>query len=285
MDIVLENVNCMLAARTPFNTKAIDRISLHVPAGQFVAIMGPTGSGKTTLGQLMGGLILPQSGVVRIGPYRVNKKSGRLRLWKTIGFLFQFPEHQVIEDTVFNHIGARLHRLSTRREWVAEQVKQTMEAVGLCFSQFKDRSPFQISGGELRRIALAGVLVSEPKILILDEPTAGLDNWERSRVLSYIKQVHNERKMTVLYMTHRLEEALEYADRILVLDHGQLYADFHPCNIRDHWQRLERIGFVKTPLLRFIDSLEERSANKLLESVYKEEQLISFITTLSREEL
>lgn len=285
MDIVLENVNCMLAARTPFNTKAIDRISLHVPAGQFVAIMGPTGSGKTTLGQLMGGLMLPQSGVIRIGPYRVLKKSDRLRLWKTIGFLFQFPEHQVIEDTVFNHIGARLHRLSTRPEWVAEQVKQTMEAVGLCFSQFKDRSPFQISGGELRRIALAGVLISEPKILILDEPTAGLDNWERSRMLSYIKQIHDEKKMTVLYMTHRLEEALEYADRILVLDHGQLYADFHPCNIRDHWQRLERIGFVKTPLLRFIDSLEERSANKLLESVYKEEQLISFITTLSREEL
>ncbi|WP_098747872.1 ATP-binding cassette domain-containing protein [Paenibacillus sp. EZ-K15] len=285
MDIILENVNCMLAARTPFNKKAIDRISLHVPAGQFVAIMGPTGSGKTTLGQLIGGLILPQSGVIRIGPYQVNKKSDRLRLWKAIGFLFQFPEHQVMEDTVFNHIGAGLNRLGTRREWVAEQVKQTMEAVGLCFSQFKDRSPFQISGGELRRIALAGVLVTEPKILILDEPTAGLDSWERSRVLSYIKLIHDEKKMTVLYMTHRLEEALENADRILVLNHGQLYADFHPCNIRDHWQRLERIGFVKTPLLRFIDSLEERSAKNLLDSVYKEEQLMSFITNLSREEL
>lgn len=285
MDIVLENVNCMLAARTPFNKKAIDRISLHVPAGQFVAIMGPTGSGKTTLGQLIGGLILPQSGVIRIGPYRVNKKSDRLRLWKEIGCLFQFPEHQVMEDTVFNHIGAGLNRLGTRREWVAEQVKQTMEAVGLCFSQFKDRSPFQISGGELRRIALAGVLITEPKILILDEPTAGLDSWERSRVLSYIKQIHDEKKMTVLYITHRLEEALEYADRILVLDHGQLYVDFHPCKIRDHWRRLERIGFVKTPLLRFIDSLEKQFVENLLESVYKEEQLMSFITNLSREEL
>ncbi|MGG3507734.1 ATP-binding cassette domain-containing protein [Paenibacillus lautus] len=285
MDIVLENVNCMLAARTPFHKKAIDRISLHVPAGQFVAIMGPTGSGKTTLGQLIGGLILPQSGVVRIGPYRVNKKSDRLRLWKAIGFLFQFPEHQVIEDTVFNHIGAGLHRIGPRREWVAEQVKQTMEAVGLCFSQFKDRSPFQISSGELRRIALAGVLVTEPKILILDEPTAGLDSWERSRVLSYIKQIHDEKKMTVLYITHRLEEALEYADRILVLDHGQLYVDFHPSKIRDHWRRLERIGFVKTPLLRFIDSLEKQFVQNLLESIYKEEQLMSLITNLSREEL
>jgi energy-coupling factor transport system ATP-binding protein len=285
MDIVLENVNCMLAARTPYYKKVIDRISLHVPAGQFVAIMGPTGSGKTTIAQMIGGLILPHSGVIRVGPYRVNKKADRHLLWKAIGFLFQFPEHQVLEDTVFDHIGAGLNRLGMRREWVSEQVKQTMEAVGVCYSQFKDLSPFQISGGELRRIALAGVLVTEPEILILDEPTAGLDSWERSRMLSYIKRIHDEKKMTILYITHRLEEALEYSDRILVLDHGQLYADFHPCKIQDHWCRLERIGFVKTPLLRFIDSLKKRFADKLPESFYKEEQLMSFITNLSREDL
>ncbi|CAH0121088.1 MULTISPECIES: ATP-binding cassette domain-containing protein [unclassified Paenibacillus] len=285
MDIVVENVNCMLAARTPFYQKVIDRISLHIPAGQFVAMMGPTGSGKTTLGQMIGGLIPSHSGVIRIGPYRVNKKTDRRRLWKAIGFLFQFPEHQVLEDTVFTHIGAGLHRLGMRREWVSEQVKQAMEAVGLCYSQFKDLSPFQISGGELRRIALAGVLVAEPEILILDEPTAGLDSRERSRMLSYIKRIHDENKMTVIYITHRLEEALEYADRILVLDHGRLYADFHPCKIRDHWPRLERIGFVKTPLLRFIDALEKRAAEPLPESLYKEEQLMSFIANLSREDL
>lgn len=285
MDIVVENVNCMLTARTPFYQKVIDRISLHIPAGQFVAMMGPTGSGKTTLGQMIGGLIPSHSGAIRIGPYRVNKKTDRRRLWKAIGFLFQFPEHQVLEDTVFTHIGAGLHRLDMRREWVSEQVKQAMEAVGLCYSQFKDLSPFQISGGELRRIAMAGVLVAEPEILILDEPTAGLDSRERSRMLSYIKRIHDENKMTVIYITHRLEEALEYADRILALDHGRLYADFHPCKIRDHWPRLERIGFVKTPLLRFIDALEKRAAEPLPESLYKEEQLMSFIANLSREDL
>lgn len=285
MDIVLENVNCILAAKTPFYKKVIDGISLHVPAGQFVAVMGPTGSGKTTLGQLIGGLILPHSGVIRIGPYRVNKRTDRRRLWKAIGFLFQFPEHQVLEDTVFNHIGAGLNRADIRRERVCDQVKQAMEAVGLGYSQFKDLSPFQVSGGELRRIALAGVLAAEPEMLILDEPTAGLDSWERSRMLSFIKRIHDENKMTILYITHRLEEALEYSDRILVLNHGQLYADFHPCNIRAHWRRLERIGFVKTPLLRFMDSLEKRFAEKLPESLYKEEQLISFITNLSGEDL
>ncbi|GIP36087.1 ATP-binding cassette domain-containing protein [Paenibacillus sp. J2TS4] len=284
-EIVLKNVNCSLAARTPYSKKVIDYLSLHVPAGQFVAMMGPTGSGKTTLGQMIGGLILPHSGVIRVGPYRLNKKADRRRLWKAIGFLFQFPEHQILEDTVFNHIGAGLNHLGMSREWVSERVKQTMEAVGLCYAQFKDLSPFQLSGGELRRVALAGVLVTEPEILILDEPTAGLDGYERSRILSFIKRIHDEKKMTVLYITHRLEEALEYSDRILVLDHGRLYADFHPCEIRAHWWRLEQIGFAKTPLLRFIDLLEKRLAGKLPESLYKEEQLMSFINNLSGEDL
>lgn len=285
MDIVLENVDGRLAAGTPFYKKAVNQITLHIPAGQFVAIMGPTGSGKTTLGQMIGGLILPHSGVIRIGPYRINKKADRRRIWEAIGFLFQFPEHQVLEETVFNYIAAGLHRLDMSRDFLSEQVKQTMEAMGLSYSQFKDRSPSQVSGGELRRIALAGILITEPEILILDEPTAGLDSWERSRMLSYIRQAHDKKKMTVLHITHRLEEALEYSDRILVLDHGRLYADFHPCEIRDHWRRLERIGFVKTPLLRFIDSLEKRFAKKLPEGLYKEEQLISFIANLSREDL
>lgn len=285
MDIVLENVDCRLAARTPYYKKVIDRISLHIPAGQFVAIMGPTGSGKTTLGQLIGGLILPHSGVIRIGPYRVNKRTDRHRFWKAVGFLFQFPEHQVLENTVSNHIGAGLNRMGMRQESVSERVKQAMEAVGLGYSQFKDLSPFQVSGGELRRIALAGVLAAEPELLILDEPTAGLDSRERNRILSFIKRIHDENKMTILYITHRLEEALEYSDRILVLDHGQIYADFHPCKIRNHWARLERIGFVKTPLLRFIDSLQKKVAEPLPETLYKEEQLMSFIANLSREDL
>lgn len=285
MEIVLENASCLLAARTPYYKKVIDQISLHVPAGQFVAIMGPSGSGKTTLGQMIGGLILPHSGKLRVGPDRVHKKSDRRRLWKAIGVLFQFPVHQVLEDTVFNHIRAGLTLADRKREGISERVEQTMEALGLCYAKFKDLSPFQVSGGELRRIALAGVLVAEPKMLILDEPTAGLDSWERSRILSFIKRIHDERKMTVLYITHRLEEALEYADRILVLDQGRLYADFHPSAIRAHWPRLELIGFAKTPLLHLIESLERQFAGNIPKGLYREEQLISFITNLTREDL
>ncbi|TDF90094.1 ATP-binding cassette domain-containing protein [Paenibacillus piri] len=282
MEICLENLSCILANGTPFHKKAIDRISINIPNGQFVAIMGPAGSGKTTLAQAIGGLIVPDSGDLRIGRYRINNKASRRHLWKMVGFLFQFPEHQVFEDTVFKHIAAGLNRSGMRPELMAERVQQAMEAAGLCYAKLKDRSPFQVSGGELRRVALAAILASEPSILILDEPTAGLDGCERDRILSFIKRIHEDKRITVLYITHRLEEALEYSDRILVLDHGKLFADFHPGEIRANWHRLEHIGFVKTPLLRYLDWLEKRFADSLPANIYKEDQLVSFIVSIIR---
>jgi energy-coupling factor transport system ATP-binding protein len=282
MEICLENLSCTLAGGTPFKIKAIDRISMEIPSGQFVAVMGPTGSGKTTLAQAIGGLIVPGSGDLRIGPYRINNKANRRQLWKMVGFLFQFPEHQVFEDTVFKHIAAGLNRFGMSPELTAERVQQAMEAAGLCYSQLKDRSPFQVSGGELRRVALAAILASEPGILILDEPTAGLDGCERNRILSFIKQIHEDKRLTVLYITHRLEEALDYSDRILVMDRGKLYADFHPGEIRANWNRLEQIGFMKTPLLRYLDWLEKRFTDSRPANIYKEDQLVSFIVSLTR---
>ncbi|MFD0711390.1 ATP-binding cassette domain-containing protein [Paenibacillus sp. GCM10027626] len=281
MDIYLENASCLLAAGAPYEIKAIEGLTAHIPAGQFVAIMGPSGSGKTTFVQMIGGLIPPHSGELRVGPYQLTKKADRRRLWKGLGCLFQFPEHQVLEDTVFQHISAGLNRLDMKPEWIAERVKQSMEAVGLDDAKFKELSPIQVSWGELRRIALAGVLVAEPEILILDEPTSGLDGCERNRILSLLKRTHEKKKMTVLYITHRLEEALEYSDRILVLAHGELFADFLPCEIRTRWQQLEQIGFAKTPLLRYIDMLERRFALNVPDNIYKEADLVSFLASLN----
>jgi energy-coupling factor transport system ATP-binding protein len=281
MDIYCEDVSCRLAVGTPYEKKAIDLLTLLVPSGQFVAIMGPAGSGKTTFAQMIGGLIPPHSGELRVGQYQMKKKADRRRLWKVLGFLFQFPEHQVLEDTVIDHVSAGLNRLNIKPEWISERVKQSLEAVGLCDERYKQISPFQVSWGELRRIALAGVLAAEPEILILDEPTAGLDGCERNRILSLLKRTHDEKRKTILYITHRLEEALEYTDRILVLNHGQLHADLNPCEIRTRWRQLEQIGFVKTPLLRCIDSLERRLALNIPENIYKEEDLVSFLTRLN----
>ncbi|GAA0390852.1 ATP-binding cassette domain-containing protein [Paenibacillus motobuensis] len=281
MDIFLENISSIHPLNTPFEKKALNRISIHIPSGQFVAIMGAVGSGKTTLIQTMCGLLPPLSGDIKIGSYRLNKKANRNRVWKEVGYLSQFPEHQVMEDTVFNHVAEGLNHLGLTRERLTERVKEILEAVGLCSNRFKDLSPFQVSGGELRRVALAGILAAEPKILILDEPTAGLDGLERLRILSLLKQIHIENKITILYISHRLEEALEYSERIVVVDHGQIVEDFHPSEIRTRFRNLEKIGFVKTPMLRLMDLLEKRLSRNMPRYIYKEEQLVSYLTKLT----
>jgi energy-coupling factor transport system ATP-binding protein len=278
MDIHLEHVTGIHSPKTPFTKTAVEEISLSIPSGQFVAIMGANGSGKTTLLQLICGLLHAASGHVKVGPYDMNKKSNRRRAWRVLGYLPQYPEHQVTEDTVFNHIAAGLGHLGLTDEGVNERVHQYLEEVGLCSKRYKNASPFQVSGGELRRIALVGVLAAEPNILILDEPTAGLDSLERLNILACIKQAHLNKRITVCYITHQLEEAMEYSDRILVVEKGRLYADLHPSEIRSHWLELEPIGFVKTPLLRFLDQFENRFAGHRTQSMYKEEQVVSYIT-------
>ncbi|OZB92726.1 ABC transporter [Paenibacillus sp. XY044] len=277
MDIHLAHVTGIHSPKTPYTRTALEGISLSIPSGQFVAVMGANGSGKTALVQLICGLLHAASGHVQVGPYDMNKKSNRRRAWRVLGYLPQYPEHQVTEDTVFNHIAAGLEHLGLTDEDVKERVHQYLEDAGLCSERYKNASPFQVSGGELRRAALAGVLAAEPNILILDEPTAGLDSLERLNILTCIKQIHLKQRMTVCYITHRLEEALEYSDRILVVEHGRLYADLHPSEIRSHWLELEQIGFVKTPLLRFLDLFEKRFAGHRTRSIYKEDQLVSYI--------
>ncbi|MBB3129858.1 energy-coupling factor transport system ATP-binding protein [Paenibacillus rhizosphaerae] len=280
MDIHLERVTGVYSPKTPYTKTALEGISLSIPSGQFVAVMGVNGSGKTTLVQLICGLLHAASGHVKVGPYDMNKKPNRRRAWRALGYLPQYPEHQVTEDTVFNHIAAGLGHLGLTDEGMNERVQQYLEVVGLCSERYKNASPFQISGGELRRIALAGVLAAEPNILVLDEPTAGLDSLERLYILACIKQIHLKKGITVCYITHRLEEAMEYSDRILVVEQGRLYADLHPSEIRLRWRELEPIGFVKTPLLRFLDQFEKRFAGHRTQSMYKEDQLVSYITEM-----
>ncbi|MEF2968697.1 ATP-binding cassette domain-containing protein [Paenibacillus sp. M1] len=281
MDIFLKNVRLVHNPNTPNEKIALDHISLHIPSGQFVAIMGAVGSGKTTLIHTICGLLRPLSGDIRVGSYPLNKKANRRRVWKEIGYLSQFPEHQVMEDTVFNHIAEGLNHLGLTRECLARRVNENLEAVGLSNERFRGLSPHHLSGGELRRAVLAGILAAEPKILILDEPTAGLDGWERLRVLSLLKQIHIEKKTTILYISHRLEEALEYSERILAVDHGQIANDFHPSEIRPLWHKLENMGFAKTPLLRLMDLLEERLSAPMPRDIYKEEQLAAYLTKLA----
>ncbi|CCQ93721.1 Energy-coupling factor transporter ATP-binding protein EcfA 2 [[Clostridium] ultunense Esp] len=258
MEIHFQNVSYEYGAGTPFSHLAIKNVTLTIPSGQFVALMGKTGSGKTTLAQMVNGLIRPTRGEVQVGEYRITAKKQNLTpLRSRIGYAFQYPEHQLFEETVFQDIAFSLKQYEYPEEKIPLKVRQAMERVGLSYEEFKDRSPFQLSGGQMRKVALAGVLVIHPKILILDEPTAGLDPKGRLDLLTRISELHREERITILLITHHLEEALEYGERILFLREGELFADLKPKEVYRERKRLFTAGILPSPLLRFQERLEE----------------------------
>lgn len=281
MEIQFEDVSYWYGKGTPFEKMAIDQINLHIPYGQFIALMGETGSGKTTLAQMVNGLILPDHGRITVGPYQITNKSRNLRLLRSkIGYAFQYPEHQLFEETVYKDIAYGLKQQGIPQDLIPSRVKRAMELVGLSYEEIKGRSPFQLSGGQMRRVALAGVLATQPKILILDEPTAGLDPIGRMELLRLIKSMHQEEQITVIYITHHLEEALEYAERILVLKQGKIHADLYPADVIHSLSMIENAGILPTPLLTLISELNQKGI--MLEKIYKEEDLVSALIQMGR---
>jgi energy-coupling factor transport system ATP-binding protein len=281
MEIHFEDVSYWYGKGTPFEKMAIDHITLHIPYGQFIALMGETGSGKTTLAQMINGLILPDHGRIIVGPYQITNKTRNLRLLRAkIGYAFQYPEHQLFEETVYKDIAYGLTQQEVPQDLIPSRVKRAMELVGLSYEEIKGRSPFQLSGGQMRRVALAGVLATQPKILILDEPTAGLDPVGRMELLRLIKSMHQEEQITVIYITHHLEEALEYAERILILKHGKIHSDLYPADVIHSLSMIENAGILPTPLLTLISELNQKGI--MLEKIYKEEDLVSALIQMGR---
>ncbi len=270
---------------TPFEKQALNRITLDIPAGQFVAVMGHAGSGKTTLTQMINGLVVPSEGEVWVGNDRItNKRKDMNRLRVSIGYAFQYPEHQLLADTVYHDIAFSLRRLNLDEEEIRNKVEIVMNLVGLPFEQYKDRSPFQLSRGQMRRVALAGILASDPNMLILDEPTAGLDPLGRYEVLSLIKTLQLKQGMTTVLITHRLEEALEYADRIIVMKKGTVFLDLKPREARDRLPELIEAGLTSTPMLRLIQEIEQRIPESIPGHIVKENELISHLIKWMRQE-
>jgi len=281
MQISFENVSYWHARGNPFEHRALNRISLDIPPGQFVAVMGSAGSGKTTFAQMVNGLVFPHQGEVKVGSYRIIRKQKDLHFLRSdVGYVFQYPEHQVVGENVFEDISYGLQRFHHEEKHLSSLVRQMMEFGGVSYEEIKNRSPFRLSRGQMRRVALAGALITNPKILILDEPTVALDPKGRIDLLSLIKRLHEQERITIIYITHRLEEALEYAERIVVLEQGKVSADMKPCGVLARLQDLCRAGIVMTPQLHFM-----REANKILpiripDHVMKEQQLIDHIINL-----
>lgn len=225
MPISLESVSYTYALGTAFQCRAIDGLSLTVDDGEFVGIMGSTGSGKSTLIQLMAGLLTPSSGRVLLDGEDIHQKSyDRIKLRRRVGLVFQYPEYQLFERTVEKDVGFALRRLGYGPEETREAVRRALKTVGLDYDKVRDKSPLGFSGGEKRRIAIAGVLASDPGILILDEPVAGLDPLGRDAFLDMLEGL-NAKGVTILMVSHNADALSEHARRIVTLKEGRVFLD------------------------------------------------------------
>ncbi|MFR4554356.1 MAG: energy-coupling factor transporter ATPase [Peptoniphilus sp.] len=221
--IEINNLSHVYSPGLPFEKKAVDDISLKIEENEFIGLIGHTGSGKSTFIQHLNGLLKPSSGEIIIDGTRVDKSGSNLTdLRKKVGLVFQYPEYQLFEETIERDIAFGPRNLDISEEEVQERVKASMESVGLDYETYKDKSPFELSGGLKRRVAIAGVLAMEPKVLILDEPTAGLDPRGRDEILSEIKSIHENRKITD-FSFPPMEDVAKIAERIIVFDKGKVF--------------------------------------------------------------
>lgn len=257
--IEINNLMHVYSPGFPFEKKAVDDISLKIEENEFIGLIGHTGSGKSTFIQHLNGLLKPSSGEIIIDGTRVDKSGANLTdLRKKVGLVFQYPEYQLFEETIERDIAFGPRNLDISEEEVQERVKASMESVGLDYETYKDKSPFELSGGLKRRVAIAGVLAMEPKVLILDEPTAGLDPRGRDEILSEIKSIHENRKITVILVSHSMEDVAKIAERIIVFDKGKVFLDGEPREIFRNEDKLLGVGLGIPQITSLMRTLKKR---------------------------
>lgn len=257
--IEINNLMHVYSPGLPFEKKAVDDISLKIEENEFIGLIGHTGSGKSTFIQHLNGLLKPSSGEIIIDGTRVDKSGSNLTdLRKKVGLVFQYPEYQLFEETIERDIAFGPRNLDISEEEVHERVKVSMESVGLDYETYKDKSPFELSGGLKRRVAIAGVLAMEPKVLILDEPTAGLDPRGRDEILSEIKSIHENRKITVILVSHSMEDVAKIAERIIVFDKGKVFLDGEPREIFRNEDKLLGVGLGIPQITSLMRTLKKK---------------------------
>lgn len=282
MSIVLEHVNYMYSEDTPLASKALDDICLEIPDGQFVGIIGHTGSGKSTLMQHLNGLIRASSGQIYFNGEDIYAKGYDMKkLRSKIGLVFQYPEHQLFEIDVFTDVCFGPKNLGLSKEEVERRAKDALEKVGLP-EELYFQSPFELSGGQKRRVAIAGVLAMQPEVLILDEPTAGLDPKGRDEILKQIKKLQEETGMTILLVSHSMEDVAEYVDRIIVMNKGSVMYDDEPKNVFRHYKELEEVGLAAPQVTYIMHALQKQGMNVDVEATTIEEATDSILKALQK---
>lgn len=265
--IKLENVSYVYMKGGPFEKTALDNVSIEIGSGEFIGLIGHTGSGKSTLIQLLNGLIRPSEGKISVAGYDLTDKRTKMRDVRfKVGLVMQYPEHQLFEETVFKDIAFGPQNMGLSQDEIKSRVEFAANLVGLS-PEFLKKSPFDLSGGQKRRAAIAGVLAMEPEVLILDEPTAGLDPGGRDEILFKIKDMHERMNLTVILVSHSMEDVAKLADRILVMNGGRVEMFDTPAKIFKRADRLAEIGLNVPQITQICDRL--RSAGMpLSEGIY-----------------
>lgn len=255
--IKTEDLTYTYSIGTPFEKTAVDGVDLEIEEGAFVGIIGHTGSGKSTLIRHLNGLEKPTSGKVFIDGEDIWSKDVKIRdIRFKVGLVFQYPEYQIFEETVYKDIAFGPKNMGLDDEEIDRRIKETAELVGLHADNLQ-KSPFELSGGQKRRVAIAGVMAMEPKVLILDEPTAGLDPKGREKILGQIKEYHRQKKSTVLLVSHSMEDVAKFADKILVMNKGRIFCYEDTPEVFKRAEELTEIGLAVPQITRVFNRLRQ----------------------------
>ena len=262
MGIILDNVSYTYQEGTPFASAALSDVSLSIEDGSYTAIIGHTGSGKSTILQLLNGLLVPTKGSVRvfdtlITPTSVNKQIRQIR--KQVGLVFQFAENQIFEETVLKDVAFGPQNFGVSVEEAEAIAREKLALVGIDESLF-ERSPFELSGGQMRRVAIAGILAMEPSILVLDEPTAGLDPIGRKELMALFKKLHQD-GVTIVLVTHLMDDVAEFADQVYVMEKGKLVKGGKPGLVFQNVEFMEKIQLGVPKITRFAQRLADRGVS------------------------
>ena len=282
MSIVIEHLNYVYMQGGPYETRALDDVSLTIHDGEFIGLIGHTGSGKSTLVQHLNGLILPTSGKITVdGMDLAEKGTDRRAIRRRVGLVFQYPENQLFEETVAKDIAFGPKNLGLGEEEIDRRVRTAMRRVALDYDKLAQRSVFELSGGQMRRVAIAGVLAMEPQTLVLDEPCAGLDPRGREEILGLISDLHRESGATIVMVSHSMDDVAALAERVIVMNHGKVAMDGTPREIFSRGEELRAIGLDVPHTVELLYGLREDGCDVPVDALSVEECAGAIVAAVS----
>ncbi|MCC5804243.1 energy-coupling factor ABC transporter ATP-binding protein [Rossellomorea vietnamensis] len=282
MQITFQQVEYRYSFNTPFEKLALQDINLSIPTGQFLAVIGHTGSGKSTLLQHLNGLLKPTEGLVQVGEHQIKAKEKAKNLKpvrQKVGIVFQFPEHQLFEETVLKDICYGPMNFGVPEDEAIQRAKELIVKVGLS-EDVLQKSPFDLSGGQMRRVAIAGVLAMDPDVIVLDEPTAGLDPRGQREIMDMFYALHKEKGLTTILVTHSMEDAAHYAEEIVIMQKGRLKRKGTPEEIFSQTDELFEMGLDVPDVVRFQYRFEKKTGKKLPKTCLTIDELASAIRAI-----